>query len=217
MMTRPRNGVLIACFLVILGWSRPAEADLVLSFEQMNYTIDGVGNTTALEVLVAQTPHGTQVGPGNELLTAGITVSFATTGAATVVSTADVTPGPAWDSSGVSVSASGPNTLINLVLGQILSPGFDLSSPVLLGTFIFTGQSIGMTMVDATTISPGSNFITVQDDVVDPTNTASATISVVAGAIPEPSAVVLWGIGGLVLGAGWLRFRPRTVAASAQL
>ncbi len=215
MMTRTRDGFLIACFLVILGWSRPAEADLVLSFDQLDYTIPGVGDTTALEVLVSQTSHGTQVGPGNELISAGITVSFATSGAATVVSPADIIPGPAWDTAGVSVSTSGPNTLINLVLGQFLSPGFDLSSPVLLGTFVFTGQSIGMTMVDATTISPGSSFLTVMGDIVDPTNTASATISV-AGAIPEPNAVVLLGIGGLMLGVGWLRIRGKTLSTSSQ-
>src|SRR5262245_23038548 len=119
MRARFRIGCLIAALLLISSWCRPAAAGLVLSFDQSSYTINGVGNTTTVEVFVSQTPSGPQVGPGNELLTAGIELSLATAGAATVLSTADVTGGPAWDSSSIQSSTNGPNTLIDLGLTSL--------------------------------------------------------------------------------------------------
>src|SRR5262245_58495046 len=67
MITRLRIGSLIASLLLIVGWSRPAAADLVLTLDMPSYTINGVGNTTAVEVFVSQNASGPQVGVGNEL------------------------------------------------------------------------------------------------------------------------------------------------------
>jgi hypothetical protein len=200
---------LIASILLLSGWCRPAAAGLLLSFDQSGYTINGVGNTTAVEVFVSQVPGGTQVGPGNELVSAAIELSFPTGGTAAVLSTSDVTGGPAWDSSSVQTSTNGSNTLFDLGLASLAGIS-DLSNPLLLGTFVFTGQSLGTTSISVATLGPGSSFITVNGDVLDPTNVPGARISVVQTAIPEPSALVLMCIGGVALGANWLRFRRQT-------
>src|SRR5262245_19177055 len=111
MRARFRLGCLIVSLLLFSSWCGPAAAGLVISLDQSSYSINGVGNTKSVEVFVSQTSSGPQVGPGNELISASIELSFPTAGAATVVSTADVTGGPAWDSSNVQTSTNGPNTL----------------------------------------------------------------------------------------------------------
>jgi hypothetical protein len=215
MTTQPRIGYLIASVLLFMGWTRPAAADLILSFDQSNYTINGVGNTTAVQVFVSQTAGGPQVGPGNELLSAAIELTFPTTGAATVLSTADVTGGPAWDSSNVQTSTSGANTLFDLGLLSLLGIS-DMSHPLLLGTFDFTGQSPGRTSISVATLGPGPSFITVQGDVLDPTNTPNAEI-IVQGqtAVPEPSSLMLMCLGGVTLGGRWLSYRLKRARASS--
>lgn len=208
MIARPRIGYLIASLLLFMSWSRPAAAGLILSFDKSAYTISGVGNTTAVEVFVSQNSSGNQVGVGNGLLSAGVEVTFATAGAATVVSTGDVISNPAWHSSSVLITVSGPNTLVDLGLTSLA--GFDdLSSPLLLGTFLFTGQFSGATTVEVTSLQPGPSFITANPNlpISDPANTPDALINVTSGAVPEPSGLVLLGIASLMLGAGWLRCR----------
>jgi hypothetical protein len=212
MFTRFRIRVVIASILLGLAWSRPAAAGLVLSFDQSSYTIPGVGSTRAVEVFVSQTAGGQQVGPGNELLTAAVELSFPTSGAAIVASTADVTAGPAWDSSSVLMSTSGLNTLFDLGLTSVFGIS-DLSSPLLLGTFVFTGQSIGTTTAGVATLGPGPSFITVNGDELDPTDTPQARITV--SGVTEPVALTLLSIGCfLTVGTAWLRRRPRSMAAS---
>jgi hypothetical protein len=212
-MTRPRISYLIVSLLFTLTWARPASADLVLSFDSSSYTIPGVGDTTSVQVLVSQTSGGPQVGTGNELLTAGIELSFPTLGSAIVASTSDVTPGPAWDSSSINLTTSGPNTLVDLGLTSLLGIS-DLSTPLLLGTFVFTGQSPGMTSISVATITPGANFITANGNILDPTNTGTATILVsTPTSIPEPNTLVICSLAGLTTGAGWLRRRARIASA----
>ena len=63
----------------------------------------------------------------------------------------------------------------------------DLSSPLLLGTFHFTGLSFGTTAISVANLTPGPSFVTIQGDVLDPTNTATALVQVV----PEPSGFTL--------------------------
>jgi hypothetical protein len=210
MMTRHRLSFLLALFLGILGWSRPVAAGLVLTFDMSTYTINGVGNTTAVEVLVTQTSSGPQVGGGNELLSAAIELSFPTAGTATVVSTAEVTPNPAWSSSSVLLKTNGPNTLVDLGLTSLAGISSIPSTGLLLGTFVFTGHSPGTTQISVTTETPGPSFITAQGNDLDPTNTPSASINVVSGAVPEPSALVLLCAAGVTLGGGWLGRRARS-------
>jgi hypothetical protein len=216
MITRPRIGYLIASVLLFMIWPRPAAADLILSLDQSTYTINGVGNTTAVQVFVSQDSSGNQVGVGNELVTAAVELTFATAGAATVVSTANVTPNPAWDSSSVLIKTSGSNTLVDLGLTSLA--GFsNLSPPLLLGTFIFTGQFVGTAPISVASLQPGPSFTTANpnEPIADPANPAFAEINVVSTAIPEPTAAALVGIAGLTLGAGWLRYRTKRVLGSA--
>jgi hypothetical protein len=212
MITRHRFGVLLALLLGILGWPHQATADLILSFDAAAYTINGVGNTTAVEVFVSQNSFGNQVGVGNELLSAGIELSFATSGSAVVLSSADVTANPAWDSSSVLLSTSGANTLVDLGLTSLL--GFSsLSPPLLLGTFLFTGESSGTTSITVSALGPGPSFSTADPNlpVADPTNMPGSRITVqTSGFVPEPTGLVLMGIGGVTVGAfGWLRRRTK--------
>ncbi|APW61816.1 hypothetical protein [Paludisphaera borealis] len=203
-MNRIQIAFLIVTLPLVLAQS--ASAALILSLDKSYYTIDGVGNTTAVQVFLSQTPDGPQVGAGNELLSAGIELTFATTGAATVGVATDVTPAPVWDASSVNISTNGSNTLVDLGLVSLLGIS-DLSSPLLLGTFVFTGQSLGGTDVSVATLEPGSSFITAQGDVLDPTSAADAVVTVVSATIPEPSALVMASLGGLISagGCGWYR------------
>jgi hypothetical protein len=211
MKTRCRNGFVIASLLFLLGPSGPASADLALSLDQSSYTLNGIGGTTAVAVFVSQTPSGPQVGVGNELLSAGIELSFATGSAAAVLSTADVTGGPAWDSAAAAVGTSGPDTLVDLTLLS-LSGIFDLSSPLLLGTFVFHGQSLGTTSIRVESLGPGPSFITAQGDLLDLIDATGGRITVLESSVPEPSSLVILGIVSLILGAAWIGRRSRKTA-----
>jgi hypothetical protein len=193
------SSIAFLIFALVLASAQSASADLVLSLDKSTYTIDGVGETTAVQVFVSETSDGPQVGPGNELLTAGVELTFATAGTATVVADADVAPGPAWDSGSVLISIDGSNTLVDLGLTSLLGIS-DLSTPLLLGTFVFTGQSPGDADVSVAALEPGPSFITAGGDVLDPTNTARAVITVSATppVVPEPGSLILASLGVLV-------------------
>ncbi len=214
MITRTGMRSFRIALLVALAWAcpRPAKATLVLSFDESSYSIPGVGNTTAVEVLVSQIAGGPQVGVGNELLSGAVTLSFATSGAAVVPSVSDVTFGSAWDSGSVISSTSGTNTLMNLGVVSLAGIANIPSTGLLLGTFTFTGMSIGSTTISVSTETPGPSFITVQGNDLDPTNTAMATINVITPAIvPEPGSLTLLSIASVTLGMGWLRLRRKSV------
>jgi hypothetical protein len=204
-MKRTRIAFLFATLSLALAPSAPAA--LILSFDQSNYNIFGLGNTGAVQVFLSQTADGPQVGPGNELLTAGIELTFATGGTAIVASSADVAASPLWDSSSVNITTDGGNTLVDLGLTSLAGIA-DLSNPILLGTFTFTGQSFGATNISVATLGPGPSFITAQGDVLDPTGAAIAGVTVIG--VPEPSAMLMASLGGLLSAAGlrWFR-RPR--------
>jgi hypothetical protein len=209
MATRPRNGLLIALLLAVLGWSRPATAGLVLEFNESTYTIVGVGSTTSVQVLVTQNDVGPQVMPGNELVSGAVSLSYPTVGVAAVLSTANVTAGPAWSNSAVVKTTSGGNTVFNLGVTSLAGISSIPASGLLIGTFVFTSTAVGSQAISVSTTQPGPSFITLQGDVLDPTNVPTATIDVVTSAIPEPSAFVLLCAAGVTLGGGWLRRRAR--------
>jgi hypothetical protein len=93
-----------------------------------------------------------------------------------------MTAGPAW------TLFSAATTATNATLDETSLPGINnLSSPLLLGTFQFTGQSLGQTTIRVAAQGPGFSFVTAGANIVDPTNVPMATITVV----PEPPAILL--------------------------
>lgn len=185
---RPLKALSFVLPLVALAAPRAAEATLSLSFDQPTYSTVG-GGTTAVKVLLSQSAGGAQVGAGNELLSGDILLSFATAGTAAVQSQADVTAGPAWTTLLATPGTSGPNTTYNVSVLSIAGIA-NLSAPVELATFQFHGLSAGPTAVTVSQFDPTtSDFITAQGNVVDPTNTAAAVVTVV----PEPGAIGLLG------------------------
>jgi hypothetical protein len=198
------NRVLIAALgCCALSWPTSAAAGLLLSFDNSSYSIVGVNGTVAVPVFISQTPDGPQIAAGNELLTSGIVVSENNpTGIARVLLSTDVSAGPAWDSASSSASAT-TATLATTSLAGIAN----LSSPVLLGTFHFTGLALGTTTISVANLTPGPSFITVGGDVVDPGNIATATIEVKAPSLPEPSTQALSCAALAIVGAAEIRRR----------
>jgi hypothetical protein len=162
---------------------RIACGGLVLSFSQSAYVVGGLGGGVDVPVYVTQVPGGPQVASGNELLTAGVVVSYNNpAGVAAVLTSTDVSAGALWSSS----SANALSATASLATTS-LSGIADLSSPLLVGTFHFTGLSLGTTTISAANLTPGPSFETTQGNVLDPTNTAIAIVRVV----PEPSGFML--------------------------
>jgi len=172
----------LGALLTILGSSQ-AKADLSLSLNQSTYSILGPGQTSLVSVYLNQTPGGVQIGPGNTLRTAAVNLTFNSPGGiAGVLLATDITSNPAFDSSSASVSAT------SAILGETSIAGIsDLSVPLLLGTFKFTGLAPGDTTIQVASLGPGPSFGTSQGNFVDPQNAPTALVTVV----PEPPAVAL--------------------------
>jgi hypothetical protein len=198
---RSRLPILLSLGLVALGWAGPARAGLVLSFDMPTYT-ERLGQTAGVQLLLTQTPAGTQVTPTNALLGAAIQLTYNPG----VVSLTTITGGPAWD-----LSSSSPGTgTATLALSSILGIGTIPNSGLLLGTFTFRGSAVGITPITARSLTPGSSFPTSGGNFLDPTNTASAVVTV----LPEPASATLTVIGGMAAAGGWaLRRRRRRASA----
>ncbi len=191
--------------LVSLCCVQPASAGLILAFDQSTYTIPGVGLTTSVNILVSQDSTGPQVDANNALLSAGVELSYATGDRAAVLTSLDVAFGPSWDGGFTLINTSGSNDLVDIVLTSFAGIG-DLSSPLLLGTVTFTGLSAGSMGISVSQLDPNSaDFITVNSDVLDPTNTATATIQVERGTVPEPGSLTLFSVGAMILATVWFR------------
>ena len=190
--------VLVAGLLKTAFWPAVADAELSLAFDQSGYSVPTSGQTVLVSVLVVQTPGGPQVGPGNGLLSAAIDLTFNTPGGiAAVNSVADITGNLVFSSISTDLQPVGaPSTAI---LGELSVAGniTDLSAPLLLGTFKFTGLADGATVIHVSSRGPGASFVTAQNNIVDPTNIPAATIVV---GVPEPSGIVLasCALGGVV-------------------
>jgi hypothetical protein len=202
--------IYLALGFATLGGSGRAEAGLLLSFDQSSYKVGDPGSTVQVRVFVSQIAGGPQVGPGNELLTAGVKVSFNNPqGVAAVLSNSDVTKGPAWDVSSASVTTTTTSLAETSLLGIS-----NLTSPLLLGTFTFTSLTAkGTTTISVSRLDPTTpSFVTSQGDRIDPTNTATATIT----AVPEPATLGMILTGApLLLGVWALRRRRHSRTPSA--
>jgi len=196
-----RSLFLLAIIFATAGWSRPSQGSLIFSFDSPSYAIANIGGTASVGLYVAQVPGtGPVINAANPLLTGGVQITFATTGAATET---NFTASPKWDNSSVGNTINGSNTVVSLTVLSLLGVS-DLSTPLLLGTFTFTGRTLGSTMALAATIHPGINFIDRNGDNLDPTNTPTALIRVgPATSVPEPTSLILTIIGA-VSGLGGL-------------
>jgi hypothetical protein len=196
---------LIGFALVSLCCAQPASAGLVLHFDQSTYTIPGVGLTTSVNILVSQDSTGAQVGVGNELLSAGIELSYPTGDRAAVLASLDVEFGPSWDGGASLFGTNGSNDVVDIVLTSFAGIA-DLSTPLLLSTVTFTGLSVGSMPISVTQLDPNSpDFITVKGDILDPTNSAKATVQVSGGTVPEPGTLTLLSVGAMILATPWFR------------
>lgn len=206
---RHRFPTIVGLGILALAQTTPASAGIVLSFDQISYAIGAPGGTVALSVFAAQTPGGPQVGPGNELITGAILVSFDDpAGIAAVAAAGDVTPGPLFDSGSAGVSPTDADLSLLSLAGLILP------NPLLLGTFTFTGLAPGVTTIRVSDLDPLSlDFTTVNLDDLDAVLTGgTATITVAdAAAVPEPATLVSAAIAALAgLGYSWRRRGPST-------
>ena len=184
------NLMLYSLGLLAIVWPGAATASLIMILDQSAYTTN-VSGTVVVTVSVAQTSDGPQVTAGNELLTAAINVAFnSPSGIASVLSLSDIAGNPLFDAYTPLLS---PTTA---TLGETSVAGIsDLSVPLMLGTFTFTGLAPGSTTIQASAEGPGPSFVTAGANNLDPANTATAIITVV----PEPSTLVLGTFGfGLV-------------------
>jgi hypothetical protein len=191
--------LLVPALLLAAGAPSPARGALVLSFNQPSYTT-AVNGSVAVQVLLSQVAGGVQVTPANALLSAGITLTYDPA----IVAVDLIAAGPGWTAD--SASAGGGTATLGLSsLGGIGTiPGGGL----LLGTFTFRGLALGTSPLSTLTLAPGASFITANGDIVDPSNTARATLRVV----PEPASALLVGLGGTGLLVAARRGRRRTPA-----
>jgi len=193
-----RNLMVLGLAMIVLGCPTRVSAALVLSFDRSSYGIGQVGETVPVQVFLSQTPDGPQVGVGNELLTAGVLVSFSNpAGIAEVTAPANIVGGPAFDS----FSAGVDPAMHTASLAELSLLGIgDLSSPLLLGTFTFTGLNYGTTTISVADLDVSADFITAMGDVLDPTNTPTAQVVV----IPEACSFIVWSLlAAIGITSGW--------------
>ncbi len=191
--------------LVALLWAAPARADLVLSFNSPTYTTQ-VGQNVAVQVLLTQTPAGTQVDSLNTLLGTGVQVTFNTPPG--IASVQSIVGGPAWDATSTSPtpSTTSPITFAN---SSLLGIGTIPGSGLLLATITFQGLSPGVNVLNVRTLTPGASFPTASGAFLDPTTIGTATLTVL---VPEPASIIMavTGLGAVIGGAAWRRARGRS-------
>lgn len=190
--------------LMALAAPRTASADLILGFSAPTYTITSVGQTATVGVVLSQNAVGPQVGVGNALLSAAVVVTY--TPGVGVVNLIGVNAA-GWDSlsNGPAVSPIGISVLS-------LTGFTTLAGPLTIANLTFQGLAPGVVNLTVRQLDLSSgDFATELGTVADPTNTATATLTVLPSAIPEPSPL---GLGFLMLGAAAAirRLRARRAA-----
>lgn len=200
--------VSLACFLSVGA----ASADFTFEFglaglsPVSDFTINGIGNTIDVEVYLKE--FG--IDPGNILSSEGlfssaVLVTFdSPLGIAAVQDVSDITANPAFD---FVVPRVLPIFTI-LDVAAFFNPTVlpDNSNRILLGTFRFTGLSVGSVIITASDLDPRlDETVTGQGTVLDALIVPSSAIITVA-VIPEPASrtLAMLGISGL-LASMWRR------------
>ncbi len=194
----------VVLLIVLLTWFVPAgfsHASIMLEFasadtgqQQSSFVIAQVGGIVDIRVYLRQTAGELDGG----LLSAGILVRFDDPNIAKVVNaTSDIDYNVAFDDPGPPVlSAYVEKSVDSDAAGlyeEIDFDSFDYVFPVndriLVGTFRFTGQSLGTTIIRLEDLSVGDEFVTGILDALDSDIDYSATASVTV--TPEPGTLGL--------------------------
>lgn len=188
--------VLAVAVIDSFSFAKTAQAGMVLSFEQTDY-VANVGDEVTMRVFLTQVAGGPQVDAGNPLLSAGIRATYDPS-----IAFADIFEYNAgFDSVNQSwVSGDWGLTMLSL-------SGFgDFSQPLLLGQYKFIAIAQGVSAIALSDFdSQTPDFVTLNGDVVDPTNTFTARLTVV----PEPASFVMMAFGSVMA----LAYRKRTRTA----
>lgn len=198
----------LAAVLALVGWAAPARADYEFLLADAagtattNFTVVQ-GSTVDVRVYLLETGTTTLVTTG--LSSAGVQVGGFAAGVA-AVETAP-TAGPAWDS-GTGTAGNPAALRVFQDVGDPVRAAAEgpEAGRVLVGTFRFTGVSVGTTAFVTADPGPGADTVLADGLVLDGLiNNTAGLITVTA--IPEPGALALTGA---VAGGGLLaRLRRR--------
>jgi hypothetical protein len=184
--------------LAVLSSTRPAAADFMLTFDQPTYSVVP-GGIVDVAVFLNQTAGGTQIGPDNLLVSAGIRLTFDLAPVpgdpAVITSDSAVASNPAFPLDSVNVE---PNQYADLALLTFDGVNVDSQGRIYLGTFTFTaGSVIGeVTQIGVAEIPVGDNFSTTGGDIFHP---SAATATITAVAEPASACLAILGLPGVAL------------------
>jgi hypothetical protein len=190
--------------LALLMFTGTTRADLAWQFTDSsgnvvagnNFTV-GQGQTVGINVYLLEFNGGTILST-QKLASAGVQLD-GNNGNAAVNSAANITPNPAFDDFTRSVNTSTNTATLNvgLIANPVVSP--DAQNRVLIGTFAFSGNTIGSTTAVTVDPHPSADTVTGTGTVLDALiNNSTATITVVA--VPEPNSMLLTGVAAAALG-----------------
>jgi hypothetical protein len=192
--------------LICVGTAAPAQADYVFQLtdaegvEQNHFVIGSIGRMIDVNVYLRQSdPDALLTEEG--LYSAGVRLTYGSPGIAEVLSVDNTAPNLAFDDPIALLKEVGSNYIaLDMAVSDIFSPVFPQSSTpdrIWLGTFTFTGLSLGSVQITAMDNPDMDNTLTGLSTVLDSRiGSAQATISTV----PEPSGLIL--LAGVALLAG---------------
>jgi hypothetical protein len=183
---------------ILLTWLIPASvgrADLIFEFgvggtPQSAIQIPGPGAKVPIQVFLSQT-GATTILTDEGLAFAGIKVTIDDPTVAAVLNVDDIVHNPAFDDAFALTKAVNPSSAeLNMGVSDILNPVFpNADGRILLGTFEFTGLSLGTTSIGVTDLTIGfDDFITGPGTPLDGLIAAG---SGEAAVVPEPGSVAL--------------------------
>jgi hypothetical protein len=207
---------LVLAALGLLAWCSPSWADYTFQFADSSGTAQnafnvGVGQTIDIRVYILETGGGTNL-QSLGLSSAGVKLNTNTSSVANVTG---VTPNSAFDS-GAS-TGTGANAFVSeFSSSSVNAPGSGAdANRVLVGTFTFTGVSVGQTLT--VTALPGLDPDNVLGDgttSIDDALSGNATSAVITvAAVPEPGTLLLVGLAAAGIAGAGLR-RSRRLAIS---
>jgi hypothetical protein len=180
--------------------------------EQNNFVIGNIGQTVDVNVYLRQSGLDTLL-TDEGLFSAGVRLTYGSPGIAEVLSVLDIAPNPAFDNPTALLKDIGSGYVALDMATDMFGPNFpvfpELSTPdrIWLGTFTFTGLSLGSVQITAMDDPGLDNTLTGLGTLLDPQiGSDQGTVNVV----PEPSGLVLFaGLALIAVPYLWLRRRQR--------